>query len=190
MTVLDTTEAPADEVDRGPLPALAAGDETAWQATVLRYGALLRSAARVVLRSDADVDEAVQRTWVLLFRNADRIKDPRALPGWLSTTARREALAILRGQRRAIPTEDVADRVAPDDRDMATELMDEELRRALDEAVERLPESQRRIVRALLREPASYDALSAELGIPRGSLGPLRGRAVRALRAQLEPSLR
>jgi hypothetical protein len=45
-------------------------------------------------------------------------------------------------------------------------------------------------VRALLREPASYDTLSEELGIPRGSLGPLRGRAVRALRAQLEPSLR
>ena len=43
---------------------------------------------------------------------------------------------------------------------------------------------------ALLREPESYDALSQELGIPRGSLGPLRGRAVKALRAQLEPSLR
>ena len=190
MTLLDTAEAPVLPLDRGPLPALAAGHEATWQATVRRYEALLRSAARVVLRSDSDVDEAVQRTWVLLFRNADRIKDPQALPGWLSTTSRREALAILRGQQRAIPTEDVADQVAPDDRDMATELMDQELRQALDEAVERLPESQRRIVRALLRESVSYDAISAELGIPRGSLGPLRGRAVRALRAQLEPSLR
>jgi len=190
MTLLDTAEAPTVALDRGPLPALAAGDEATWHATVRRYEALLRSAARVALRSDSDVDEAVQRTWVLLFRNADRIKDPQALPGWLSTTARREALAILRGQQRAVPTEDIADHVAPDDRDMATELMNQELRQALDEAVERLPESQRRIVRALLREPASYDALSEELGIPRGSLGPLRGRAVRALRAQLEPSLR
>ena len=65
-----------------------------------------------------------------------------------------------------------------------------ELRRDLQRAVDTLPETQRRIVRAMLREPASYDALSRELGIPRGSLGPLRGRAVRALRAQLEPSLR
>jgi RNA polymerase sigma factor (sigma-70 family) len=190
MTVPDTLEAPAVTLDRGPLPALAAGDEATWHTTVRRYEALLRSAARVVLRSDADVDEAVQRTWVLLFRNAERIKDPQCLPGWLSTTARREALAILRGQQRTIPSQDVADHVAPDDRDMASELMDQELRRALDEAVERLPESQRLIVRALLREPASYDALSRELGIPRGSLGPLRGRAVRALRAELEPSLR
>ena len=122
--------------------------------------------------------------------NADRINDPKCLPGWLSTTARREALAILRGQQRAIPSEDVAEHVAPDETDVATALMDDELRRALDQAVEKLPPSQRLIVQALLREPESYDALSAELGIPRGSLGPLRGRAVRALRAQLEPSLR
>jgi RNA polymerase sigma factor (sigma-70 family) len=202
MTALAYAEAPtvpaprrADRadvpvVDRRHLQALAAGDDATWQATVRRYEGLLRSAARVMLRSDADVDEAVQRTWVLLLRNAARINDPQCLPGWLSTTARREALAVLRAQQRAIPSEDVADRVAPDDRDMASALIDEELRRALDRAVETLPKTQRLIVRALLREPESYDALSRELGIPRGSLGPLRGRAVRALRAQLEPSLR
>lgn len=197
MSVLTLTPTPrtasaacVEAPGRGLLDALAAGDDTTWQTTVRRYEGLLRSAARVVLRSDADIDEAVQRTWVLLFRNADRINDPQCLPGWLSTTARREALSILRGQQRAIPSEDVADRVDPDETDIATALMDDELRRALDEAVETLPPSQRLIVRALLREPESYDALSQELGIPRGSLGPLRGRAVRALRAQLEPSLR
>jgi RNA polymerase sigma factor (sigma-70 family) len=195
MSALALAEAPVttpltEVSDRAPLDALAAGDEATWAATVRRYEGLLRSAARVVLRSDADIDEAVQRTWVLLLRNAARINDPRALPGWLSTTARREALAILRTQQRAVPTEDVADQVAPDERDMAADLIDEELRAALHRAVATLPETQKRIVTALLREPESYDALSRELGIPRGSLGPLRGRAVRALRAQLEPSLR
>ena len=38
-------------VDRGHLLALAAGDDAAWQTTVRRYEGLLRSAARVVLRS-------------------------------------------------------------------------------------------------------------------------------------------
>ena len=177
-------------LDRGPLPGLSAGDDATWQATVRRFESLLRSTARGILRSDADIDEAVQRTWVLLFRYADRIEDPRCLPGWLATTARREALAVLRSQQRAVPSDDVADHVAPDDRDLGTALMSLELRRELHRAVATLPETQRRIVWALLREPASYDALSQELGIPRGSLGPLRGRAVRALRAQLEPSLR
>ena len=194
MPALAYADAPAAATDRDAgsrlLADLAAGDDAAWQTTVRRYERLLRSSARAVLRSDADVDEAVQRTWVLLFRHADRINDPKCLPGWLSTTARREALAILRAQQRAIPSADVAEHVAPDETDVATALMDDELRCALDQAVEKLPRSQRLIVQALLREPESYDALSAELGIPRGSLGPLRGRAVRALRAQLEPSLR
>jgi RNA polymerase sigma factor (sigma-70 family) len=189
MTVTCSTDAPAS-TDRSLLVALSCGDAAAWEETVHRFEGLLRSSARAVLRSDADVDEAVQRTWVLLFRHADRIHESACLPGWLATTARREALAVLRAQRRAVPTEDVADRVSPVESDLAAELMRQELSRALHRAVDTLPATQRRLVRAMLREEQSYDALSRELSIPRGSLGPLRGRAVRALRAQLEPSLR
>lgn len=185
MPALAYTERPA--TDDGLLGRLAAGDEPTWRGIVRRYEGLLRGSARAVLRNDADVDEAVQRTWVLLLNHASRINDAACLPGWLSTTARREALAIVRGQQRALPSENLAEHVSPDDRDLATAMLEQELTEALHSAVESLPETQRRLVRALLREPASYDALSRELGIPRGSLGPLRGRAVRALRTQLEP---
>jgi RNA polymerase sigma factor (sigma-70 family) len=189
MTLTHCTDAPAT-TGRATLVALSCGDDVVWKATVRRYEGLLRGSARAVLRNDADVDEAVQRTWVLLFRNADRIHDCGCLPGWLSTTARREALAVLRSQQRAVPTEDVAEQVSPTDDDVAEDLMRTELSRALHRAVDTLPVTQRRLVRAMLREEQSYDTLSRELDIPRGSLGPLRGRAVRALRAQLEPSLR
>jgi RNA polymerase sigma factor (sigma-70 family) len=186
---------PRRSEDRPPagrevLCALAAGDAETWRTTVRRYENLLRSTARGILRNDADVDEAVQRTWVILLRNAERIQDPDRLAGWLATTTRREALALLRGQQRETPSSEVAEQVPAVETDLAAALMDEELRAALRRAVDTLPDTQRRIVRALLREPASYDALSEELGIPRGSLGPLRGRAVRALREQLDPSLR
>ena len=189
MSLTCSTDAPAT-TDRSLLVALSCGDATAWENTVRRYEGLLRSSARSVLRSDADVDEAVQRTWVLLFRHADRIHECKGLPGWLATTARREALAVLRSQQRAVPTEDVADQVSPDDADVAEDLMRTELSRALHRAVNTLPATQRRLVQAMLREEQSYDTLSRELNIPRGSLGPLRGRAVKALRARLEPSLR
>ena len=180
MSLTCSTDAPAT-TDRSVLVALSCGDATVWEDTTRRYEGLLRSSARAVLRSDADVDEAVQRTWVLLFRHADRIHESACLPGWL---------AVLRSQQRSIPTEDVADRISPIEADLAAELMRQELSRALERAVDTLPPTQRRLVRAMLREEQSYDALSRELEIPRGSLGPLRGRAVRALRAQLEPSLR
>jgi RNA polymerase sigma factor (sigma-70 family) len=187
MSLPNATDAPTD---RDTLVALSCGDDAAWRSTVRRFEGLVRASARAVLRTDADVDEAVQRTWVLLFRNADRIHQSACLPGWLATTARREALAVLRCQQRAVPTEDVADRVSPVEADLGGELMRRELSEALERAVDRLPPTQRRLVHALLREEQSYDSLSRELSIPRGSLGPLRGRAVRALRAQLEPSLR
>lgn len=188
MSVTCSADAPTT-TDRSPLVALSCGDATAWEDTVRRYEGLLRSSARSVLRGDADVDEAVQRTWVLLFRYADRIHDSVCLPGWLATTARREALAVLRSQHRSVPTEDIADRISPIEADLAAELIRQELSRALEAAVDTLPVTQRRVVRAMLREEQSYDALSRELDIPRGSLGPLRGRAVKALRAQLAPSL-
>jgi RNA polymerase sigma factor (sigma-70 family) len=188
MPALTAPAAPAATTGTQLLAALAAGDDAAWQTTVRRYERLLRSSARAVLRSDADVDEAVQRTWVLLLRNAGRIHDAEALPGWLATTARREALAIVRGQQRTVPTDDLGEHVAPEDADMAGGLMRMELRSALLRAVDTLPESQRLVVQAMLRGEQSYDSLSRELSMPRGSLGPLRGRAIKSLRAQLVPS--
>lgn len=189
MAVLATASRPtAGAADPGLLCRIAAGDDATWRQVVRQYEGLLRGSARAVLRNDADVDEAVQRTWILLLSHADRINDADRLPGWLATTVRREALAIVRGQQRSIPSEDVGDRAGVDDLDLATDLMRAELEEALHDAVDALPVTQQLLVRALLREPTSYDDLSRELGIPRGSLGPLRGRAVRTLRSRLEPS--
>ena len=98
------------------------------------------------------------------------------LPGWLSTTARREALAILRGQQRAIPSEDVADRVDPDETDIATALMDDELRRALrrgggNPAPEPAPDRAGAAARAgVLRRPQPGTRHPA--GQPRPAAGP------------------
>jgi RNA polymerase sigma factor (sigma-70 family) len=188
MPALATTPRSPGTADPAVLRRLAAGDDATWREVVGQYESLLRGSARAVLRNDADVDEAVQRTWILLLSHADRINDAARLPGWLATTVRREALAIVRSQQRSIPSEDLGDRAAEDDPDLAADLMRAELDEALHSAVEALPATQRLLVRALLREPSSYDDLSRELGIPRGSLGPLRGRAVRTLRSRLEPS--
>lgn len=189
MAVLATaSRSTTGTADPGLLCRIAAGDDATWRQVVRQYEGLLRGSARAVLRNDADVDEAVQRTWILLLNHADRILEADRLPGWLATTARREALAIVRSQQRSIPSEDVGERAGVDDLDLATDLMRAELEEALHDAVNALPATQQLLVRALLREPASYDDLSRELGIPRGSLGPLRGRAVRTLRSRLEPS--
>ena len=49
--------------------------------------------------------DVVQTTWMTLVRRHDSITEPRAVPGWLTTCARREAWRVGKLQRRADPTE-------------------------------------------------------------------------------------
>ena len=54
--------------------------------------------------SHDDAADAVQNTWLRLLENLTKIDHPEALPGWLATTARREALGVLRRRTREILT--------------------------------------------------------------------------------------
>jgi DNA-directed RNA polymerase specialized sigma24 family protein len=55
---------------------------------------------------------------------------------------------------------------------------------ALRAALDGLPERARRLLEMLVDRPeCSYDELSATLGIPIGSIGPIRGRSLQRLRA-------
>jgi DNA-directed RNA polymerase specialized sigma24 family protein len=59
-----------------------------------------------------------------------------------------------------------------------------DLRAELQAAVERLPERQRALVAmAFSRKNPGYEEISAALGMPIGSIGPTRGRALQRLRA-------
>jgi len=79
---------------------------------------------------------------------------------------------------------DSADPAAPD---VLDRLMAAEQARAVRRAVEQLPTRERMLVTALL-DPAepSYAEISGRLGIPIGSIGPLRRRALRRLRRLME----
>lgn len=160
------------------------GDATAWDALVERFGPLLTSIARRHRLSDDDGRDVAQTIWLRLFESIDRIRDPQRLPGWIATSARRECLRVLRSSGREVPTEDAAHDVvshafpAPDQR-----LLVDEERAAVRAAVDTLADRHRTLVRTLLASPQpSYDAISLTLGMPVGSIGPTRMRALGNLR--------
>lgn len=163
--------------------AAAGGDPHAWERLVRAMSPTLRAVARQYRLSACDQEEVAQQTWLALVRHIGRIDEPAAVVGWLRTTARREALRILRDSRREVPTEGVGvDHPAPpepaDDHRFA-----EERRAAVHGALQRVPARQRAVLEALMVEPPlTYDELSATLRIPVGSIGPTRGRAVLRLR--------
>ena len=166
------------------LTHIADGDPDAWQTVVAHYGALVRAAALRAGVGRNDLEDAVQRTWILLLRNARSIKDPNCLPGWLSTTARREAQLIRMQGSRDVPVSDFTTipQVPADVPDFLARLIQAHRLECLNSAVASLPERQRAIIFALLKGSGSYDRLSTDLGIPRGSLGPTRARALARLR--------
>jgi RNA polymerase sigma factor (sigma-70 family) len=175
--------------DLGSLVSAAcSGDERAWSVLVRRLEPAVRAVARRHRLSHADQEEVVQRTWMRLVVNVDSIRDAAALPGWLTTTARRESLRLL-SARRDVPVEQLH---APEGEvSMAADerLCAQERRAALHSALDALPPRQRALMQTLVSRPAmSYDDLSAALGLPKGSIGPTRQRSLARLRR--DPHLR
>jgi RNA polymerase sigma factor (sigma-70 family) len=162
--------------------AAAAGDERAWTLLVDHFGATIRSIARRHGLSDADQDDVAQNTWARLVRHLGALRDPAAIGGWIVTTARHEALRLRAACREvAIDDASLIERLDPvDTEDLAYA---RQCQGAVHRALALLPERQRAMMRLLLAEPAlSYDQISAQLGMPRGSIGPTRARCLERLR--------
>lgn len=162
------------------------GDRQAWDALVERYAPLIWSICRRYRLGDADADDAAQRVWLHLLNHLDDLRDPAALPGWLSTTARRECSRVLRAAARPDTAGYVLDaETLPDERAATAdqELLKAERHAALREAFAALPLSGQRLLTMLTADPpVPYAEISARLGIPVGSIGPTRRRYLGKLR--------
>jgi RNA polymerase sigma factor (sigma-70 family) len=162
----------------------AAGEEWAWEALIARFRPAVMAVARRHRLGHADQEDVAQRTWLALVANLNRVNDPERLPGWLMTTARREALRILNGLNRETPV--AADELPDEGEEVPFEerLSAVERGLALHGALDAVPARQRTLMRRLMAEPQpSYEQVSRELGIPVGSIGPTRQRCLDRLRA-------
>jgi RNA polymerase sigma factor (sigma-70 family) len=170
--------------------AAVAGDHRAWEHLVDRYMPLVRSVIWSFRLPDKDAEDANQMVWLALVESLGRIREPRALPGWIVTTTRRECIGVQRRSRQSVPVDFCADNCCADDAvSVVVELdFDEttwraERHAALLRGLAELPPRQRDLLVLLLSDPPlSYDEISALLGIPKGSIGPTRARAMRRLR--------
>lgn len=173
------------------LALVLAGDPIAWQLLVEQYRPTLQGIATGFRLGRAEAEDAQQQTWLRLFERAGDIRDPRCLPGWLATTMRRECIAVRRGHWRCTPVGQelpgYADPVAPEVTEVVIARGEAEQLRA---AVRQLPDRQRDLVEALIDSSGCYAETGARLGMPIGSIGPIRARALKRLKAILDPAAR
>lgn len=162
-------------------------EQQAWNELMRRYGGLVRSVVGRYRLQEADAADAVQSTWCTAVEQLGSVRDPERLGAWLSTTASRECLALIRRSRRERP-DDVAVGArltavgGPEPAVLAAEAAG-----AVRAAVAELEPRRRQLVHELFYLPQrDYAQVSRSMEIPVGSIGPTRGRVLTSLRASLD----
>ena len=162
------------------------GDRAAWNMLVERYMPLVLGIAGRYRLSAEDVADVSQALWLRLVEHLGEIREPRALPGWIVTTTKNEALRLLKARQRTFPVDPQTGFARDDpanDADLDEDLLRLERQQALRDGLRELRPQHRELLELLVADPPlSYDDISRRLGMPKGSIGPTRARCLDALR--------
>ena len=132
-----------------------------------------------------DLEQAV---WLRLLERLDTQGPPSDPPGWLRRAVRSESRRTRRTTRLERPYG--VEPVDEGDRTPEQLALASARRRALYDAVRRLPGRCPRLMAALLSpRDLTYREIAGELGISQGSLGPERSRCLGCLRRLLTPEV-
>lgn len=182
-----TTTEPAVQIG-SLLEAAAGGDERAWRDLVARFHQLLWATARACGLTEADAADVTQTTWMRLAEQLGRITEPEALPGWLVTTTRREAIRVATRARRPLPSALLGTLDLDDEHSALDRMVKAERRQELRAAFRRLGERCRVLLAMLSADDhVSYEDISSQVEIPVGSIGPTRRRCLTKLARLLGP---
>jgi RNA polymerase sigma factor (sigma-70 family) len=184
--------APASQPDRSARMASLAsaardGSEEALGQIVTELSPLLWQVARGAGLSSGDAEDVLQTVWMRLISHLDGIRTSTALTAWLVITTRRESWRVRAAGRKQLPADQDWLAAVPDARPGSDEqvILDDQ-RRGLWAAIGQLSPRCQELLRIIAFVPRpDYEAVAARLGVPRGSVGPTRGRCLAKLRALL-----
>jgi len=179
--------------------AIANGEHQAFEALVKQHGGQMMAVARRLLRSEEDVNDAMQEALVCVFKNARQFQHQSRLSKWLHRIVVNACLMKLRTQRRRhapieemLPTfDETGHRISPGnswgdgplERASSTEL-----RSHVRESIDRLPETHRTVL--LLRDIEELDTAETArlLECSEACVKTRLHRARQALRTLLAPT--
>jgi RNA polymerase sigma factor (sigma-70 family) len=176
------------------------GAPGAWEALIHRFERLIYTVPRRAGLAPEEAADVFQTVFMRLHEHLHTLAQPDRVQAWLVTTARRETLRTLQERQRApllapersADDDDEAGSWAPEPVDpnpLPEQLLDElQQRHRARQGLAALGEPCQSLLTLLYlrEEPLPYAEISAQLGMPLGSLGPTRARCLAKLRASLE----
>ena len=175
-----------EQSDAELLAATAAGDRAAFEALYRRYGPWLTIRLRYRCADAALVDDAVQETFLALWRGSARYRESGDVAGWLWQIGFRRLVDAIRGQR----ARDRLLRLLAGRRWNTAPSAEEELLLGVEHgdlagALARLSPELRAVMQATVLDGMSTHEAAALLGIPVGTVKTRAMRARRQLREDL-----
>lgn len=180
----DKLQADGSRSDAQLIQGCLEGDEIAWKDLINRYGRLVYSVPRRYGLSPSDADDVFQNVFSLVFRRLAGLRNQQRLAPWLITISYRETQRVL---KKSPPAGDI-DEATPDGADPPPDQVQAwERQHVVHRALEQLGPPCRELLTALFLDSSesSYQQVSIRLGIPFGSIGPMRARCFRKLEAIL-----
>ena len=175
--------------DRDLVRECLSGNQQAWAAIVEKYKGLVYSVPVRYRMSPQDAADVFQEVWFDLYSELPNLREPGALRGWLITVAWHKCyqwkLRLRRQEKSAGEFEGELVSEGTSFLDWKERLEQEQLLR---EAVKTLPDRCRVMVEMLFFQdpPVPYADVARHLGLAEGSIGFIRGRCLKKLRAALE----
>jgi RNA polymerase sigma factor (sigma-70 family) len=168
--------------------ACRAGDQAAWELLIARYQRLVFTVPLRFGLSEEEAGDIFQGTCLRLYEHLDSLREPERIGAWLARTAHRLSLDYLQARRPADPDGEATLLTLPAPAASAEDvllLLEEQQR--IRNAVDRLPDRCRELLLHLVYDPShpSYAEVARRLGLPLGSVGPIRQRCFERLRRLL-----
>jgi RNA polymerase sigma-70 factor (ECF subfamily) len=192
----DQRRSEEDAEDVRLMRLVARGDISAFEEVIERHQALVAGTAARMLGSNSDVEDIAQQVFIRVWKSARRYVPRAKFTTWLLKITRNLVFNELRrAKRRAqvplqsdpgteeIPLKDETN-PAPD-----ASLLEDELQRAIEEAIMQLPESQRMALVLRRYEQLSYEQIAEVLDLSVPAVKSVLFRARTELRSRLNKYL-
>jgi RNA polymerase sigma factor (sigma-70 family) len=165
------------------------GEETAWSELVSKYKNLIFSIPIKRGFTQEEAADVFQSVCLDLVNQLPRLREPRALAGWLIRVTHNKCFHHIRDKRRrGVEEDDPPELALPAEELPENQLHELEREQRLRDAIRALSERCRRLVEMLFFEmpPRPYQEIAKSLTLATGSIGFIRARCLDKLRKKME----
>jgi RNA polymerase sigma factor (sigma-70 family) len=162
---------------------VSANDREAFELLIARHGPMVLGTARRLLDNSHDAEDVFQAVFLSLARLAKTIRQGRTLPAWLHRTTCRIAAKV---RRKRVSTSREPPPEPCDQIDPQSQLVWREVRQALDEELQRLPDRLRSPLLLCYLCGLTRDEAAQQLGWSLGTLKRRLEEGRKTLRVRLE----